>query len=163
MIYGNRTRSFIRKQRFRSLRTQLDGISNTSNEVSIKLGKLEESSNEIGRIVELITEISDQTNLLALNASIEAARAGELGKGFAVVAEEVRKLADETASATKQIIPIINNIQIETSSTRNNMKHTVSEVDKEVEFMKKCSHSLISIVTKSQRNLFRCSERNRNK
>lgn len=130
--------------------TQLNVISNTSNEVSIKLGKLEESSKEIGRMVELITEISDQTNLLALNASIEAARAGELGRGFAVVAEEVRKLADETANATKQIIPIINNIQIETSGTRNNMKLTVSEVDKEVEFMKKSSHSLISIVQKAK-------------
>lgn len=130
--------------------TQLNVISNTTNEVSMKLGKLEESSKEIGRIVELITEISDQTNLLALNASIEAARAGESGKGFAVVAEEVSKLADETANATKQIVPIINNIQTETSTTRNDMKHTVDEVNKEVEFMKRCSQSLISIVEKAK-------------
>lgn len=130
--------------------TQLNVISNTTNEVSMRLSKLEESSKEISRIVELITEISDQTNLLALNASIEAARAGESGKGFAVVAEEVRKLADETADATKQIIPIINNIQTETSVTKTNMKHTVNEVDKEVEFMQKCSQSLISIVEKAK-------------
>lgn len=130
--------------------TQLNVISNTTNEVSMRLSKLEESSKEISRIVELITEISDQTNLLALNASIEAARAGESGKGFAVVAEEVRKLADETADATKQIIPIINNIQSETSITKTNMRQTVNEVDKEVEFMQKCSQSLISIVEKAK-------------
>lgn len=65
-------------------------------------------SNEIAQLVNIITNISDQTNLLALNAAIEAARAGEHGKGFTIVAEEVRKLAEESAKAAKNIIEIVN-------------------------------------------------------
>ncbi|RED50920.1 methyl-accepting chemotaxis protein [Aestuariispira insulae] len=76
---------------------------------------LEQTANNVGSVVQMITEIADQTNLLALNATIEAARAGEAGKGFAVVANEVKSLASQTGKATEQITSQINEIQGATS------------------------------------------------
>ncbi|MFK4998782.1 methyl-accepting chemotaxis protein [Bacillus sp. N9] len=82
------------------------------NRTSLKtVRKLEEHAREVEKIIQLVGDIANQTNLLALNASIEAARAGEHGKGFAVVAEEVRKLADESASAVQGISDLLQNIQ----------------------------------------------------
>ena len=80
------------------------------------VGKLGESSAEIGNVVALITAIAEQTNLLALNATIEAARAGELGKGFAVVAGEVKELSQETAKATDEIARLVQAIQTDTTN-----------------------------------------------
>jgi methyl-accepting chemotaxis protein len=80
------------------------------------VGKLGDSSAEIGQVIKVITSIAQQTNLLALNATIEAARAGEAGKGFAVVANEVKELAKETARATEDISRKIEAIQNDTKS-----------------------------------------------
>ncbi|QXM07265.1 methyl-accepting chemotaxis protein [Crassaminicella indica] len=84
-----------------------DATMNVGKEILL----LDKKSKQIGQIIELISSIAEQTNLLALNAAIEAARAGEAGKGFAVVAEEVRKLAEESGRATKNISDLINEIQ----------------------------------------------------
>jgi twitching motility protein PilJ len=86
-------------------------------DTSKRIKRLGESSQEIGEIVELISDITEQTNVLALNAAIQAASAGEAGRGFSVVAEEVQRLAERSAEATKQIGAIVRTIQTDTQDT----------------------------------------------
>lgn len=90
---------------------EIRGVEKTVSDTAEIVGKLGSRSEEIGAIVDTISNIASQTNLLALNAAIEAARAGEYGRGFAVVADEVRKLAEESASSTQQIANLVTKIQ----------------------------------------------------
>lgn len=107
---------------------QMNNIETTVNQSAEVIGKLGERSKEIGSIVDTISGIAGQTNLLALNAAIEAARAGEQGKGFAVVAEEVRKLAEQSQDAAKQIGALITEIQEDTNEAVSAMQNGTSEV-----------------------------------
>lgn len=107
-----------------------------------RLGK---SSEEIGTIVSVINDIADQTNLLALNAAIEAARAGEQGRGFAVVADEVRKLAERTTKATKEISAMIKAIQDETGKAVHAMDEGTSKVENGVNLANEAGDSLKQI------------------
>ena len=108
--------------------SQISIIEALVKQSAAKVGRLGERSNEIGRIVDTISSISSQTNLLALNAAIEAARAGEAGRGFSVVAEEVRKLAEGSQEAAKQISDLVGEIQGETQEAVLSMKEGSQQV-----------------------------------
>ncbi len=107
---------------------QMEVIAESAKVVAGAIAKLNDKSKEIGQIVDTISGIAGQTNLLALNAAIEAARAGEQGRGFAVVAEEVRKLAEESQEAAKQIAALIGEIQVDTGKAVEAMGNGAREV-----------------------------------
>ena len=122
---------------------ELAEVVRSSSETIQKLGA---SSEEIGEIVSVINEIADQTNLLALNAAIEAARAGEQGRGFAVVADEVRKLAERTSQATRQIADMIATIQADTRAAVAAMERGTHEVEESIRLADQAGQALARIV-----------------
>jgi len=122
------------------------------------ISELEERSKQIGKIVDLITNIADQTNLLALNAAIEAARAGEHGRGFAVVAEEVRKLAEESRKAAEQIGDLIRSIQSETTKAVDSMNRGTKEVEEGVTMVNNVLAVLEQIIEAANKTSARIDE-----
>ncbi|WP_269914280.1 methyl-accepting chemotaxis protein [Acinetobacter sp. HY1485] len=128
----------------------MDTIREQIQETSKRIKRLGESSQEIGNIVSLINDIADQTNILALNAAIQASMAGEAGRGFAVVADEVQRLAERSASATKQIENLVKTIQADTNEAVISMEHTTSEVVRGANLAKDAGVALDEIQTVSQ-------------
>lgn len=122
-------------------------IASSSKETASRIDALGKSSQRIGTIVAVIDDIADQTNLLALNAAIEAARAGEQGRGFAVVADEVRKLAERTATATKEIGEMIGSIQAETRNTVAALELGTKDVETGVEKTSAAGEALSQIIS----------------
>ncbi len=128
-----------------SAATEMENIAASVNHVAGKIRGLEEYSKHISGIANSIREIADQTNLLALNAAIEAARAGEQGRGFAVVADEVRKLAERTATATTEISGMIGKIQDGTKEAVKEMEIGVVRVNEGVDLARKAGDSVSGI------------------
>ncbi|MFQ4142747.1 methyl-accepting chemotaxis protein [Chlorogloeopsis sp. ULAP02] len=126
-------------------------IRETVAETTRKVKRLAESSQEISKIVALISQIASRTNLLALNASIEAARAGESGRGFAIVADEVRQLADRSAKSLKEIEEIVRQIQSETSSVMTAMEEGTQQVIQGTILAEEAKRSLENIIQVANR------------
>ena len=137
---------------------KMNEIDKTFNELSIIIKGLGDKSTQIGQIVQLISSIAVQTNLLALNAAIEAASAGEHGKGFAVVAEEVRKLAAESATASKKISELINEVQESSKQAVDSMKTNYTKVSEGTDTINITSKVLTKIIEAAQHTAIMADE-----
>lgn len=135
------------KQAVEKTMQEMERIKNSVFETAGRIKVLGEQSNQIGQIIQVIDDIAGQTNLLALNAAIEAARAGEHGKGFAVVADEVRKLAERSSKATKEIADLITTIQTGTGKAVEAMQNDTTEVEIGFRVAQDASHALENIIS----------------
>jgi methyl-accepting chemotaxis protein len=125
---------------------EIGQVEHQALELKTDMATLGAQADSIGRIMNVISDIADQTNLLALNAAIEAARAGEAGRGFAVVADEVRKLAEKTMTATKEVGTAISDIQDGTRKNVANVERTVDQIEKATGLAGKSGEALSAIV-----------------
>ena len=121
---------------------EIDNVATDTVEI---INDLDDNSQEIGKIIELITNIAEQTNLLALNAAIEAARAGEAGQGFAVVADEIRELAEETADATNEIGSLIKDTQEKSQKSLEAVEKVKSKANDGVDIAKETGEVFFKI------------------
>ena len=128
----------------------MDSLRETIQDTAKRIKRLGESSQEIGNIVELINDIAEQTQILALNASIQASMAGEAGRGFAIVADEVQRLAERAAQATRQIDALVRSIQTDTHGAVQSMERSTTEVVAGAQLAQNAGDALIEIESVSQ-------------
>jgi len=134
-----------------STASEMSQVAAAVNEAAGTIRELENYSNEISAVINVIREVADQTNLLALNAAIEAARAGEQGRGFAVVADEVRKLAERTAESTHTISSVIDKVQAGARRAAQEMEGGVVSVEGGVRMAREAGESVTGIQAGTER------------
>lgn len=130
----------------------IEEVNKNATEMAKSMNELGQQAGNISHVMNVITDIADQTNLLALNAAIEAARAGEAGRGFAVVADEVRKLAEKTMTATKEVEDVIKGIQNSATANISALESAMAVIDRSTELAKTAGESLSSIVAIAESN-----------
>ena len=135
----------------------MDRVEERVRAIAAQVRDLGQRTGEIGVVMQVIDDISDQTNLLALNAAIEAARAGEHGRGFAVVADEVRKLSEKTAQATRQVRQTVAAIQQEASVAVGSVEQGLQEVEQSSVLVRRGGEALREIVAQIEQTAERVS------